>query len=359
MAEEVVAPSTSVSTSTSTSTSAPTLPFDTALFPLERCHYYTNKPAGDLHTDIEAALQEKGVVFTFEADKFKFTCEYLAGVNLVKFVCRAYFVPEDGRTVVEFQRRAGCCIVCAKVVESIRSTLLARECNAEASPITTKPFKAKPLDLATVSVCVLHEHEDPAQAAAVEAELKAQQEAQQCKLMDDLRSSLAGGKDDVLMDFSKVLIPLSQLAPEHFLSTESYPELLSALGTHAHVTNARLGALACVANLAATYFNHTEPAAAEEGGEGEGEESGARVPLPSPAQVQAWFEGVLPMVVKAVGEEKDPHVRRAAARALMHLSKESFARTEEAKRALEVCERGEGGKDQLLMSYVKAAMRNM
>jgi hypothetical protein len=356
----------------SVSLAAPNLPFETALFPLERCHYYTNKPAMDLHTDIEAALQEKGVVFNFVPAKFKFACEYRTGVNMVRFVCRAYFVPEDGRTVVEFQRRAGCCIVCAKVVDAVRSTLLARECNADAAPIAIRVFQAKPLD---VAACLILEETQAADAAS----LRARQQAQQCKLMDDLRGCLAGGKDAVLQDFAKVLIPLSQLAPEHLLGEPSHSELLAALGEHVDVPNARLSALTCVANLAAVCFpgdgdsvlslpylrrcassdtdddvEDVAAAAAE----------AANEPRPSMGEVCAWFEGVLGTIVSALGaelkqEEGNPHVRREAARALLHLSNESFARTAAAREALERCAAGLAGKDRLLDSYVQGALRHM
>jgi len=356
-------------TEDSTSLAAPNLPFETALFPLERCHYYTNKPAMDLHTDIEAALQEKDVIFTFVPAKFKFACEYRTGVNMVRFVCRAYFVPEDGRTVVEFQRRAGCCIVCAKVVDAMRSTLLARECNAEAAPIAIRSFQAKPLD---VAACLLHE-ESQADAAS----RRARQQAQQCKLMDDLRGCLAEGKDAVLTDFSKVLIPLSQLAPEHLLGEPSHAELLSALGQHVDVPSARLSALVCLANLAAACFpgdgdtllslpylrrcassdtdDDVEVAAAAA--------EAANEPRPSMGEVCAWFEGVLGTIVGALGAELDeggnPHVRREAARALLHLSNESFARTAAAREALERCAAGSAAKDRLLDGYVQGALRHM
>lgn len=368
-------PTSSMSSSSSASTTegsaslaAPNLPFETSLFPLERCHYYTNKPAMDLHTDIEAALQEKGVVFTFVPAKFKFACEYRTGVNMVRFVCRAYFVPEDGRTVVEFQRRAGCCIVCAKVVDAVRSTLLARECNAEALPIAIRSFQPKPLD---VAACLLHE-ESQADAAS----RRARQQAQQCKLMDDLRGCLAEGKD--VEDFAKVLIPLSQLAPEYLLGEPNHAELLAALGQHVDVPNARLCAFVCLANLAAVCFpgdgdsvlslpylrrcassdtdDDMEDAAAAAA-------EAANEPRPSMGEVCAWFEGVLGTIVNALGTELEgegnPHVRREAARALLHLSNEFFARTAAAREALERCAAGPAGKDRLLDSYVQGALRHM
>ncbi len=343
----------------------PTLPFEAALFPLERCHYYTNKPAVDLHADIEAALQEKGVVFAFAPDKFKFTCEYLTGLNLVRFVCRAYFVPEDGRIVVEFQRRAGCCIVCAKVVEAIRSTLLARECHAAAAPAPIKTFSAKPLD---VALCQLHEEKE-GEAADHATTLQARQHVQQCKLMDDLRACLAEGKDGVLTEFAKVLIPLSQLGPEHLLGDPSYAELLAALGVHEAVPNARLGALACIANLAATCF----PSPTDQGGAGQpflrravssDEDEKASLaeadeaPRPTLGEVHAWFEGVLGAVVAALAStEEDAHVRREAARALLHLTQAPFARTEAVRVALQQCSKD--GKDRLLQSYVQGALAHL
>lgn len=364
-----------VSGSTSSSSLVtPALPFETALFPLERCHYYTNKPAVDLHSDIEAALLEKGVVFNFAPDKFKFTCEYLTGMNMVRFVCRAYFVPEDGRIVVEFQRRAGCCIVCAKVVEAIRSTLLARECNSEAAPVAIKTFSAKPLDIA---VCQMHEEkgeELKGAAAGGGMSLQERQQVQQCKLMDDLRACLAEGKDGVLTEFAKVLIPLSQLGPAHLLGDPSYAELLAALGVHVAVPNARLGALACIANLAATCFPSSQTTKdagdlstpllqretssdAEEDHKATSEDD----PRPTLGEVHAWFEGVLGTVVAALtSSEENAHVRREAARALLHLTRESFARTEIVRTALQQCSKdADAAKDRLLQSYLQGALANV
>ena len=348
------------------SLAAPNLPFETALFPLERCHYYTNKRAMDLHTDIEAALQEKGVVFNFVPAKFKFACEYRTGVNMVRFVCRAFFVPEDGRTVVEFQRRAGCCIVCAKVVDAVRSTLLARECNAEAAPIAIRAFQPKPLNMAA---CLLHEK---SQADAPSRRVR--QPSQQCTLMDDLRGCLAEGKDGVLTDFAVILVPLSQLAPERLLGDPSHAELLAALGQHVNVPNARLSALVCLANLAAICFPvngesvfglpSLRRCVSSDTDDDVEDDAAAKEPRPSVGEVCAWFEGVLVTFVSALDAELEeggnPHMRREAARALFHLSNESFARTMAVRGVLEKCAAaGPVGKDRLLDSYVQGALRHM
>ncbi|GAB5031930.1 armadillo-like helical domain-containing protein [Nannochloropsis oceanica] len=363
-------PASSISSSAATSMTekveslaAPKMPFEMALFPLERCHYYTNKSAEDLHTDIEAALQEKGVVFNFVPAKFKFACEYRTGVNMVRFVCRAYFVPEDGRTVVEFQRRAGCCIVCAKVVDAVRSTLLARECNAEAAPIAIRAFQPKPL---YITACLLHEKS--------QAEAPSRQLAQQCTLMDDLRRCMAEGKDAVLTDFAVVLVPLSQLAPQRLLGDPSNAELLAALGQHVNVPNARLSALVCLANLAAICFPVSVESifslpslrrcASSDPDNDVTDDAAANEPGPSVGEVCAWFDGVLLTLVRTLDAESEedgnPHFRREAARALLHLTKESFARTMAVRGALEKCAAaGPVGKDRLLDSYVQGALRHM
>lgn len=343
---------------------APNLPFETSLFPLERCHYYTNKPTPELFSDIQVALKEKAVVFKFVPGKFKFSCEYRTGVNNVRFVCRAYFVPEDGRTVVEFQRRSGCCIVCAKVVDAVRSTLLARECNSEALPISIRPFKPKPL---AASACLVQEEGES--SAKVE---RARQEAQQCKLMRDLQDCLAQGRDDVLTDFAKVLIPLSQLAPEHLLGQPSHAELLAALGRH-EIQSTRLSALLCLANLAAACFPQSGEGLSSvpflrRGVSTDTEDDNPDVetgeePAPSAGDVCAWFEDVLETIINALqskfGPRSDAHVRREAARALWHLSKESFARTAAARQVLESCVSGDAEEDHVLQEYVRGALEHM
>lgn len=369
---------------------APDLPFDTALFPLERCHYYTNKTGPELFEGIEAALQETGVSFAFAPAKFKFTCEYLAGgVALVKFVCRAYFVPEDGRTVVEFQRRSGCCIACAKVVEAVRNTLLVREGNAAAAPVPIKPFKARPL---TLPECAAHspsssassssmpraeQKEHTQEAAEAEAALRARQQEQQCKVMEDLQACLAAGRDDVLDGFAQVLVPLSQLSPEHLLSDLAYADLLAQLAGRASAGSARLAALSCLANLAASCFG--VGAAAGSGSaplpvvrrdvssddeDAAGAAAAARRQLASGAgKVEAWFGrslGAAVAVMAAPQGEADPHVRREAARALMHAANGPVGAgvLRGSDEGLAALQRLAGApSDRLLQQYAKAALQ--
>ena len=314
--------------------------------------------------------------FTFLPAKFKFTCEYVAGVNLVRFVCRAYFVPEDGRTGVEFQRRAGCCIACAKVVEAIRATLLVREGNASAAPVAVKPFRARPLSVecaAHAAVEVKGEREGETVVLSA-AEVRAVAAEQQCKLMEDLRACLTEGKDDVLTEFAQVLIPLSQLSPEHLLSDLDYADLLAALGGHASVDSARLAAMTCLANLAATCFaaggsggikapGFSRGVSSDEEDEEDEEaaESRKRAALASGAGVAAaeWFGRALPAAVRAVQADGNPHVRREACRALMQAAPGMKEALKAAGAAAALERYANDASDRLLRGYAQAGLKSL
>ncbi len=322
--------------------------------------------------------------FHFAPGKFKFACEYLpagGASSLVKFVCRAYLVPEDGRTVVEFQRRAGCCIACAKVVEAVRNTLLVREGNASAAPVPVKPFKARSLSLPG---CAVHSPsstpsspEAAAAAAALQQQQQQQQQAQQCKIMTDLGAYLAGGRDDVLDDFAKVLVPLSHLSPEHLLSNLAYADLLAGLVGRASAASARLAALSCLANLAAACFGGTAGPAApglpgllgrdvsvgSDEGEDVAEAAKARRQLASGPAADAWFArslGAAVAVLAAAPGETDPHAKREAARAVMHLSNAAVGAgllRDSAGGLAALQKLAEAPADRLLQGYAQATLR--
>jgi hypothetical protein len=267
----------------------------------------------DLYLELEEALQSNNVAFDFCPAKFKFTCEFMVGTTAVKFVARAYRVAE-GRVVVEFQRRMGCCLVCAKVLEAIREHLFPSN-NREAPDSPQAPPRYCPRITEVIS-----------QRAPLDLEtLKGELEA--------IKDALSSDREDVRREFSMVLIPLSQSVPAYLCREQAYSELVATLAS-SPVVDIRLPAISCIANLAATMDDSDEAA--------------------------SWFPGVLCSVVQALGDEKltSPHVRREAARALMYMSRR-FSGDIKRLGGLEELRKHSHCQDRMLQGYVDQAVRNL
>lgn len=241
---------------------------------------------------------------------------------MVKFVVRGYRVP-DGRIVVEFQRRAGCCMICAKVVESLRSVLApAGSCltptAAIVSPVSFKAGLTEPL------------LQQKGLNACADGELVE-------KKLEELRCCLSNSKEDVLVEFCKVLIPLSQLCPEYLSSNLGCADLVSRLASN-YTGDIRLAAISCIANLAAS--------AIKKDGSGGGDEA-------------EWFERVLEVVVLALSSDDNPHVRREAARALMYMSDRFSGDIVRLGGLVALRKYSDSTNDRTLHGYVQAAVQSL
>lgn len=268
----------------------------------------------ELKDDIEEGLQSHNVAFEFDAQKFRFCCEYFAGTSVVKFYVRAYRMP-DRRLAVEFQRRQGCCLACSKIVSAVREAVQPEEDLKRGNDDSFAPVVTE----ASVLLARCNEM-GPVSPEVMSTKL------------DELRQCLSCGREDVKREFAKVLIPLSQLCPQSVRKERSYAELVAQLFA-SDLDEVRLSAVSCVANIAASLKEQDEE-------EGDG-----------------WFGDVLDMVVRALADP-NAHVRREAARALMYMSRR-FRDAIVSHGGLEALRRYSQCSDRTLSGYCSAAVHNL
>jgi hypothetical protein len=308
------------------------------------------------------------VAFEFCPAKFKFSCEYFSGLHVVKFVTRAFRLG-DGRVVVEFQRRAGCCLSCAKIMAAVR---------AHIAPHDARPEEPTLPDITEVRMAAcrawlrlwllgwgawkrrvvpgrggggwvgqLKRQSADAPCVTVRAPgitqalvLKGEQvdSAQLSRHLERIRRVISTTAGEARSQLATVLIPVSQHCPEHMLRDPAMADLVADLCCSG-ADEVRLAGVACVANLAASVGDTHQ-----KGGEG-----------PHP-----WLARVVPPVVLALSKDKSPHVRREAARALMYLSRaKAFSRVVVGAGALEALRKHEAVNDRLLQGYVQQAVSNL
>lgn len=253
---------------------------------------------------MEEALHANNVAFDFDARRFKFCCEYFTGTGVVKFNVRSYRMP-DSRLVVEFQRRQGCCLACSKIVGAVRETLA-----PEGKQREGKDFEPR------ITEAVI------GRGVAVSAEVVMEK-------LEDLRQCLTCGREEVKREFAKVLIPLSQLCPQSVRRDRAYADLVCKL-VRSDADEARLAAVSCVANVAASLKEQED---------------------------DVWFGAVLDSVVMAL-TDRNAHVRREAARALMHMSGQ-FPRAILSHGGLEALRIHTQCNDRMLSGYASAAVHNL
>lgn len=268
----------------------------------------------ELCREIEDALDALNVVYEFHPEKCKYSCEYLSGYNLVKFVARIFkagpAVGSEHSYVVEFQRRQGCCLVCGKLLDQIRNHLFPSE--------TTPDKKAEPF-----IPCLT-------EAVFKQVELAPDQVREE---VDKLQSCLVcKGATDSQKEMAKILIPLSQTCPQHLCRERNLVSLVNELAGNC-TDEVRLSAVTCIANMAAAFK--------------EGQET-------------AWFPQAIRPVVLALASDRNPHVRREAARALMYISgKHSQAKAIVSLGGLEALRKYTECQDRLLHGYVTQAVHNI
>lgn len=224
-------------------------------------------------------------------------------------------------------------MVCAKIVDAIRS-VLAPSFSSEASSkeaFSPKGFKAgltEPLLCSKNNSLV---NDPPCVEAAVVQ-----------KKLEELRCCLSNSQEDVLTEFCKVLIPLSQLCPDYLSSDLGYADLVCRLA-QSYTGTIRLAAISCVANLAASSLKKDK----EEESQGE----------------SGWFARVLESVVMALSTDENVLVRREAARALMYMSgkfSSDIIRAGGLAALRKYCDDGSVMKaDRTLHGYAQAAVQNI
>ena len=264
--------------------------------------------------EIDDVLSSLNVVYSFEPTKCKFSCEFMSGYNLVKFVARIFKAgPAVGSThsyVVEFQRRQGCCLVCGKLFDDIRSQL---------SPSEQQKADNKPeAFIPRLTEALLHKLPELAPTQVRDE-------------MDKIESCLVcKGPSDRQREMVKVLIPLSQSCPQYLCSDSKLVGLVNELAGSC-CDEIRFSAISCIANMAANFK--------------EGQDS-------------AWFPLALRPVVVAMAADSNSHIRREAARALMYMSR-NFSGIILQLGGLEALRKHAECQDRLLHGYVQQAVQTL
>jgi len=156
--------------------------------------------------------------------------------------------------------------------------------------------------------------------------------------MDKIESCLVcKGPTERQKEMIKVLIPLSQTSPQYLCRDRNLVGLVNELAGSC-CDEIRLCSIACIANMAAAYKEPT----------GGGEEGGDN----------AWFPLALRPVVMALASDRNPHIRREAARALMYMSRKFSAAILQLG-GLEALRKHWECHDRLLNGYVQQAVQNL
>lgn len=91
------------------------------LYQLEQTHLVMLKPVDEIVSAVSKALQAMGAIFEFKAPKHKFKCHLHSRSATVPFHVRIF--TQNGKYVVECQKRGGCSMQFCKIWRSLRDSL--------------------------------------------------------------------------------------------------------------------------------------------------------------------------------------------------------------------------------------------